>query len=175
VPTKLILVKNPTSGPTARTIVWKAREKPSTNTVVGDPTLAGAKLRIVLAPGGDQCVTMPSTGWTALGTIGFRYKDSTLANGPARTASIKKKSSGIFQIQAILVGSGITVVPGNPMADYATNLKLGSGDDYRSGSGGAVPRPNNAETFKVKNDTAGLSIEPCSPSGAFLGAAAGGR
>jgi len=169
VPTKLILVRNPASGPAGRLIVWKARQKPSSDTVVGNPTVAGAKLRIRLVPGGDQCVTLPSTGWTQMGTIGYRYKDSALVNGPVRTASIKKKLTGVFQIQAILIGSGITVVPGNPTVEYTTNLALGAGDDYRSGSGGAPPGANDAQAFKVKNETGVVStIGPCSPGGAFL-------
>jgi hypothetical protein len=168
VPTRLILVKNPVAGPAARLVVWKAREKPSGDTIIGDPTVGGAKLRIRLRPGGDQCVTLPRTGWTRIGT-GYRYKDAALANGPVRTASIKKKLSGTFQIQAILVGSGVTVVPGNPTVDYATNLSLVGGDDYRSGWGGAFPHPNDAFTFKVKNDgAAGVQVDPCSPGGAFL-------
>ena len=169
-PTKLLLAKNPPSGPMARTIVWKVKERGSSNTLVGDPTASGAKMRIVLSPGGNQCVTMPASGWSAISTLGFKYRDPSLANGPVKVASIKKTPSGTFQIKAKLKGSGITVVPGNPTSTYATNLKLGAGDEYCSESGTATPNPNDAKTFKVVNDTTpgGCSVAACSPSGAFL-------
>ena len=63
VPTKTLLVKNPPSG--VRKVLWKVREPASAATVVGDPTADGATLRVVLTPGGDQCVSMPATGWAA--------------------------------------------------------------------------------------------------------------
>ena len=169
-PTKVLVVKNPPSGPTARAVVWKVSEPASTNTVVGNPTTNGAKLRIKLTPGGDQCVTMPARGWVALGTLGFKYKDAALTNGPVKAAGIKKAGSGTFLIKAVLKGGGITVVPGNPTASYATNFKIGAGDQYCSGSGTAIPSPNDAKTFKVANDTTPgtCTISACSPSGAFL-------
>jgi hypothetical protein len=37
---------------------------------------------------------MPAAGWSAISTIGFKYKDSTLANGPVEVAQIKKMPSG---------------------------------------------------------------------------------
>jgi hypothetical protein len=40
-----------------------------TEGVNADPTVDGATLRVVLTPGGDQCVTMPSAGWSAIGSI----------------------------------------------------------------------------------------------------------
>ena len=61
--------------------------KETAATVAGDPTADGATLHIQLTPGGDQCVTMPALSWVAISTIGFRYKDATLANGPVKVAS----------------------------------------------------------------------------------------
>lgn len=169
-PTKLLLVKNPPGNASARTVSFKVSEVASSNTVVGDPTVSGAKLRVALSPGGDQCVSMPASGWTAISTIGFKYKDATLANGPVKVAQIKKTKSGTFQIKATLKGAAITVVPGNPTASYGVNFKIVGGDQYCSGSGTAVPSPNDDKTFKVVNDTTpgGCTTAACSPSGAFL-------
>jgi len=47
-----------------------------------DCTQGGATLHIKLTPGGDQCVSMPASGWSTIGNIGFKYKDMALANGP---------------------------------------------------------------------------------------------
>ena len=116
---------------------------------------------------------MPASGWTPISTLGFKYKDSSLANGPVKVAQIKKTKSGTFQIKGTLKGAGITVAPGNPTASYAVNFKIGGGDEYCSGSGTAVPNPNDAKTFKVVNDTppGSCTVAACSPSGAFLGTA----
>ena len=154
-PTKTLLAKNPSSG--TRKILWKASEAGSVATVMGDPTVDGATLRVVLTPGGDQCVTMPSAGWSAIGSIGFRYKDPALANGPVRVAQIKKTPSGTMRLKVLLRDGGptaIAVVPGNPTGSYATNFTLGVGDDYCGGTAGATPSPNDAGTFKVSNDGA---------------------
>ena len=155
VPTKTLLVKNPPSG--ARKILYKVSEPGSAATLVGDPTTDGATLRVVLTPGGDQCVAMPSTGWTAISSMGFKYKDPTLANGPVKVAQIKKTPSGMFQVKAILKNGGptsITIVPGNQTTSHATKFTLGVGDDYCGGTATATPNPNDAATFKVKNDGA---------------------
>lgn len=155
-PTKLILAKDPPAGPTKRKIVWKVKEAASTNTVVGNPVASGATLRVKLTPGGEQCFDLPASGWSPISTLGYKYKDPNLTNGPVKVALIKKTPSGVFLIKAIVKGltGGISIVPGNPTTSYATNLALGGGDEYCSGSGTATPNPNGATTFKVVNDTA---------------------
>ena len=161
VPTKTLLVKNPPSG--ARKVLWKVKDGAAA--VVGDPTADGATLRIQLTNGGDQCVTMPASGWSAIGTIGFKYKDAALANGPVKVAQIKKTPSGTFILKALLKNGGptsITVAPGDPTTSYATNFTLGTGDEYCGGTATATPNPNNATTFKVSNDAApGACIASC--------------
>ena len=175
-------VKNP-STPAKRKVVAKAKEKASSNTIVGDPTVGGAALT-VRANGGTPSSqtfnlpvgTSPTTGkpfWSGDSVKGFKYKDPTLANGAVKVASIKKTPSGVFLIKAVIQGKGseaITVVPGNPTASYATNFALGAGDSYCSGSGSATPQPNDDKTFKVVNDSVPVAcgVAACSPSGAFL-------
>jgi len=164
VPTKILLVKNPPSG--VRKVLWKVKETGSAATVAGDPTADGATLRIQLTTGGDQCVSMPSSGWSAVGSLGFKYKDAVLANGPVKVALIKKSASGTLLIKALLKNGGatsISVAPDDPTTSYATNLTLGTGDDYCGGTASATPDPNDATTFKVANDGAPAGcIAPCS-------------
>ena len=155
VPTKVFLVKNPSSG--ARKVLWKVKEPGSAATVTGDPTADGATLRIQLMLGGDQCVSLPAAGWSAVGSLGFKYKDAALANGPVKKALIKKTASGTLLIKALLKTGGptdISVLPGDPTTTYATNLALGTGDDYCGGTSTATPDPNDATTFKVTDDGA---------------------
>jgi hypothetical protein len=168
VPTKILLVKNPPSGAMKRTIKFKVKEKASAATVVGDPIANGGTLRIALFPGGDQCFSLPASGWSPVSTIGFKYHDATLAEGPVKTAMIKKTPSGTFLVKAVLKGNGptqIDVAPGNPTDTYATNLTLGGGHSYCSGTGTATPNPNDEKTFKVSNDTApgSCAVTACGP------------
>jgi hypothetical protein len=174
VPTKILLVKNNATDVTKRKITFKVKENASAATVMGDPTSSGATFHVVLSPGGDQCFTLPASGWTNISDIGFKYKDPSLANGAVKVASIKKTPSGVFLAKVIIKGFGsqtITVVPGNPTATYGTNLALGGGDSYCTGTGTATPNPNDEKTFKVVNDTAPASCTAsacASPSGAFV-------
>jgi hypothetical protein len=173
VPAKQLLVKSPPSGATNRKVVFKVKQSASAATVAGNPTAGGAALRIQLTPGGDQCFVMPASGWSPISTLGYKYKDPSLANGAVKVASIKKTPAGTFLVKAVISGKGstpITIVPGNPTTAYGANLSLGGGDQYCAGTGSATPKPNDAKTFKVVNDTAPAScIAACgSPSGAFL-------
>ena len=162
VTTKTLLVKNPPSG--ARKVLWKVKETAAT--LAGDPTADGATLHIQLTPGGDQCVTMPALGWSAISTIGFKYKDADLVNGPVKVALIKKTPSGKFLVKALLKNGGpvsIAVTPGNQTTSYGTNFTLGVGDEYCGGTATATPDTNDAVTFKVSNDGApGGCIASCS-------------
>jgi hypothetical protein len=169
VPTKTLVVKNQPSG--TRKVLWNVKETGSAATVTGDPTIDGASLRIVLTPGGDQCVEMPASGWTAIGTIGFRYKDTGLLNGPVKIARIKKTPTGTFQIKALLRNGGATsiqVTPGAPTTSYGLNFQIGlAGDEYCGGTATATPTPNDDRTFKVANDGAPAGcIDSCNAMGA---------
>jgi hypothetical protein len=177
VPTKILLVKDKPGDATKRKINFKVKENASAATVVGDPIASGgATLHVVLTGGGDQCFSMPASGWSNISDLGFKYKDPDLTNGAVKVASIKKTPSGVFQIKVTLKGSGseaITIVPGNPTATYGTNFALGGGDSYCAGTGTtpATPNPNDEKTFKVVNDTppASCTASACaSPSGAFV-------
>ena len=83
-------VKNPSGNPAGRTIVWKVIDKAGNSSVVGDPTVNGATLNIMLTPGGTQCVQLPAIDWDHLGTGGFKYNDSSRDHGPVQAAKIKR-------------------------------------------------------------------------------------
>jgi CHRD domain-containing protein len=167
-PSKILLVKNPPAGAFKRKIVWKVKENASSNTVTGDPVTNGATLRVTLTPGGDQCFPLPAQNWSAISSIGFKYKDADLSEGPVKVASIKKTPAGVFLVKAVISGKGpstINVLPGNPTSSYATNLSIGGGDAYCSGTGTVTPGPNDDKTFKVVNDTTpgSCTVSACSP------------
>src|SRR5262245_52193219 len=106
-------LKNP-STPEKRKVVGKAKEKTSTNTIVGDPTIGGGSLT-VRANGGipsEQTFPLPQgtstiTGkqfWAGDPVKGYKYKDPKGENGPIKTAQIKKSGSGLFRIKAVGTG-----------------------------------------------------------------------
>ena len=165
---KKLLVKSPPSG--NKKIVYLSKN--TTSTVVGDPTANGATFTITLTPGGTQCVTLPSSGWTAT-PVGFKYKDAQLTNGPVKVALIKQTPSGNFLLKIIAKSGAITVAPGNPTLTYGTNFSINSGDEYCASTGSAAPTKTDVKTVLVKNDDGVLCTTSCaSPSGAFLDAAA---
>lgn len=182
VPTKLLLVKDPPSGPGARKIVWKVKHRDADDeiSIVGDPIANGATLRIVMSVsahcsnppcdtgGGDQCVVMPASGWSPISSIGFKYRDPSFANGPVKVASIKKTPSGIVLVKAVIEGAGIAIDLEDEIGYYGLNLTLGGGDSYYTASGGATPKPNDEKTFKVVNEDGYADAPACSPSGAFI-------
>jgi len=159
---KKLLVKNTAT----RKILYKAKN--DTGTVVGDPTVGGATFNLQLTTGGTgggtQCFSLPSTGWSAISTLGFKYRDPQLVNGPVKVAQIKATPSGVFTIKVIAKGDGITVTPGDPSTtSYATNFSVSAGDEYCGSSGSATPNPNDAQTFNVVNDDGTTCTLPLCP------------
>ena len=174
VSTKQFVVKTKPGDATKTKITYKAKEKASTATLVGDPTAGGATLHVSLEPGGDQCFSLPASGWTGSAEKGFKYKDADLANGAVKSAAIKLTGKGTFTLSFSLQGKGaevINIVPGNPTSTYGTNLTIDGGDSYCAGDGAAAKK-NDEKQFSVKNGGAPSSCiaVACggSPSGAFL-------
>jgi hypothetical protein len=179
--TKLLVVRDPTANPQAKKILWRVRQKGDDDlSLVGDPTVGGAKLRIRLQVsnhcsqppcdegGGDQCFDLPASAWSPIGSIGFKYTDPALANGAVKVVSIKHTPAGTFVVKALLEGAGIDLFLEDEIGFYGLNLALGGGDAYFSGSGGATPKPNDSQTFRVRNEDGTASLSACSPSGAFV-------
>ena len=92
---KKLLVKSPPSG--NKKIVYLSKNTTATlDLSYNDPISFGASFFIDIAgaAGGSQCMLLPSSGWSPISTIGRKYKDPTLANGPVKVALIKKTPSG---------------------------------------------------------------------------------
>src|SRR5262249_43512232 len=67
-----------------RRLLGEGRATSGNDTVVGDPTTAGAVLTF-FADGSTTTIQdffLPASGWRARGTSGFSYKDSKGVNGP---------------------------------------------------------------------------------------------
>jgi hypothetical protein len=157
---KKLLIRNPTGDPFRQSMIGQGREGPgSPNTVVGDPTTGGALLRVFAHGGTDTDVTlaMPASGWSPIGSIGFKYSGRNI--GAIRTGTIKRTSDGGFQIKVTWKGF---IIPPDPGNDGGFVLSLGGGDDYCvtfGGAAGGVEREDDARAWLVTNATA----EACPP------------
>lgn len=162
---KLALVKDPQPGvdATLRKVVLKAKESTSPSPFTGDPIAGGATLKISLSgtTPSSQTFTLPAgtTYWTALGSVGFKYKDTDLVNGPIKTLLYKKTGSGTFLLTVLAKGStgALTLVPPNTGTEARVSFIPGGGDRYCSAFGGAAGGtldPNTNKIFKAKDPTA---------------------
>ena len=170
---KLLLVKDPapdaSPDPAKRKIKVIAKELPSANTIMGDPTGAGATLRVVAngATNYDQTFPLPAAGWVGIPGEIFKYTD-TGAFGPVRKVILYNRSSK-FLIKAIVLGQYglITIEAPNPGTDGAAVLAISGGDNYCMMYGGAAggtvinfPSGNPFKVFAVKNPTAETGCPP---------------
>ena len=166
-----LYVKDPIPPDTVKRYVKVyAKETASSSTIVGDPTVGGATLRVV-ANGGtssDQTFSMPASGWTPISTIGFKYSNR-IPGGPVKVGYIKKTPAGIFFIKAAIAGKygTLDVVPPNPGTDGGFVLTIGGGDTYCSNFGGTAggvlrnePQGNPFKLFVVKKPTAETACLP---------------
>src|SRR5262249_48696725 len=114
-PMKRFLLKDPNGAsadpdPTGKKMKLLVKEaRGSTNTVVGDPTVAGAVLWLHTTPGESQCFDLPREGWKATSALSFKYKNPKDPNvtpaqdvrGGIKTAKIKTTTSGVFEIKVL--------------------------------------------------------------------------
>jgi len=158
VETSIFLVKNP-SDPPARKAMWLVKETaPNDDLVNGNPVTNGASLNLKL-DAATQCFPMPSSGWSNVDGIGFKYADPTGANGAVKKAQIKRTPSGVFQIKVILSGkiAALNIVPPNPGTQGDMNFHINLGDQYCGSTAGGTLNPNDAVTFKAKGAPAPAS------------------
>ena len=114
-------VKDPQPGvdATRRKVIIKAKETASPHPLTGNPITGGATLDIVLSgtTPSSQTFLLPSGAafWSAIGDIGFKYKDADLGNGPIKSLVFKKTPGGTFSLTAIAKGSAnpLNLVPPN--------------------------------------------------------------
>jgi hypothetical protein len=173
----VFLAKDPIPPDTVRRYVKVAiKEAGGGHTVVGDPTVGGATLRLIANGGSpsDQTFNLPASGWvkrTSLsGAVHLRYRDKGI-NGAVKQAEVRTLTSGPGVISIKVLASGkygtLNVVPPNPGTDAALVLAIAGGDTYCSGFGGAAggilrnePPGNPFKLFAVKGPTAEIGACP---------------
>ena len=157
-----LLLKNP-SGPALRRIAVKAKEFPSFNTVVGNPTTDGASVTINVdgASPSEQTFAMPASSWRGDATNGFSYQDPTGANGPVKRAQIKHKR-GTFTLKVAIDGrlGTVDVVPPNPGTGGCVLFSIGEGDSYSVQFTTGQVTNQTGVRFRVANPTSEGSCLP---------------
>ncbi len=176
-----LAVRNPSpADATRRSVLAIAREPAGANVLVGDPTAGGAVLEI--AANGTRASAQvfslaqgaASSGapfWSALGTLGYRYRDPGGAQGPVRFVSIKRSRNGAFAIKLKLRAGDwpVDVVPPDDGTDGFLTLTLARGDRYCV-QFGAEGRSTNrgGRLWKIEDVTAEGCPSAESLSGDFL-------
>jgi hypothetical protein len=154
---KKFQVKNPSVDVTKRKVVGHAKEKPSNDTIVGNPVANGASLRVIANGGTDSAQTffLPKEGWKPISTLGYKYSNA-IPGGAVKRARIKRTPSGVFQIKVLIRGKDgpVAIVPPNPGSDGGFILTINGGGSYCvafGGTAGGFEQKDTAEQWAVKN------------------------
>ncbi len=150
-----------TAGAAQRTVTAVAVEHGSSNTIVGDPTTSGATLEVIANGGTDsrQTFSLPSSGWSRIGSVGFKWSNRNDRGHPVKHVSVKKASRGTFRLTVKIAGpaGNVTIVPPNPGTSGGGVLGINGGDSYCVGFGGAaggITKRNDSRQWTIKNPTA---------------------
>jgi hypothetical protein len=112
---KKLQVKDTPGHPTKRRVSATAQEPGSANTVVGNPMATGATLQVIANGGTDsnQTFDLPSSGWSPIGSLGYKWSNRNQPPTPVRSASIKRTARGTFRLKIdINAASGtVDIVP----------------------------------------------------------------
>ncbi len=153
-----LLVQDPSANPALRKVLLQAKGPGALP--LGDPTVAGAVLRIVTQGGtpADQTFDLPSAGWKRLGTTGFKY-GSGATGGAVRTVLLKRGANGIVTLKVLVQGKGgpLAVVPPAPGDEAVAVLGIGATDALCvsfGGIAGGVERTDDARKWLVQRANA---------------------
>jgi hypothetical protein len=163
---KKLLIQDPTGSEAARKVLALGKES-STDigpTIQGDPATSGATLRVI-ANGGtnsDQTYILDAGGWSALGTVGFKYAGPTGADAdPVKLVLLKRTPGGTALLKVLIKGNvgtqSLDVVPPNLGADGGLILDINGGGRYCvafGGAAGGTSTVNSAQAWTVVNPTA---------------------
>jgi len=158
------LLKNPKPDPggdaTKRLVKGFSKENASPNTLVGNPITGGARLKIKTDTG-EQCFELPASGWSAISTIGYKYKDSKWVNSAITTAQIKKAKNNQFQLKfnGKAKTQAISIIP--PTGTLSYNLAFANGDEYCGSFGSPIKNDTKQSKFGISADPGSCAATSC--------------
>jgi hypothetical protein len=163
---KKLLVKDPSGNEPQRAVIALGKETATDigPAVLGNPVANGATLRVI-ANGGtdsDQTYVLDASGWSVLGSTGFKYLGPTGGDGDAvKKVLIKRTAGGTALVKAIVKGNvgtqSLDVLPPNPGSDGGIILTINGGAAYCAALGGApggITVKDDDKLWKLINATA---------------------
>jgi hypothetical protein len=175
---KAFIVANPIpADPSRRRIRVLGREPSGSATIVGNPTVGGASLLVVINDSQTNATVfpLPAGGWSGVAP-GFVYRDPGGMYGPVKVAAVRDNGR-TFQVKAVLLGRlgpgtppHIPIVPDGG-TEGAADLTFVGGDSYCMHYGGAAGgkvtnRPaDSTQFFKVTNPTSEAGCAFCGDRG----------
>jgi YVTN family beta-propeller protein len=166
---KKLIVKDPAPGdPSRRRLTLLSKETGSPNVITANPITGGATLSVAIGGtnASSQSFNLPSGAafWKALGTVGYRFRDSAATTG-LQTLIVKKTPSGVFMVKARGKGTALSLVPPQGGTYTEATLTLGSSDGFCTAFGGQAGGNVGSDTstlFKVTNPTGDGACGPVS-------------
>jgi hypothetical protein len=164
---KSLRIGDPSEGsdPKERAVKILARERLSPDPLVGDPTVDGATLEVVVngSHPTSQTFSLPEERWSgpeAGRGVSFHYRDLLGEAGPVKRLVVRRSEEGLFVIRVQIDGSRdasqtLALTPPNDGTDAWAVLRIGGGDRYcmKFGTDGTV-RNRGARSFQVSNPIA---------------------
>jgi hypothetical protein len=176
-----LVVRNPHSDdPSHRAVVATARETSGTATVVGNPTVSGARLEVIANGTNPSAQVFPlpqgvgASGdpfWTAVGASGFRYRDRDGEQGPVRLVRLSRGRNGTFRMTAKLTAGSwpFDVVPPDAGTDGFLTISISGGDRYCVLFGSDGPNVNRGPRLWTAKQLAAKACPSLEPTdGDFL-------
>jgi hypothetical protein len=155
-----LLVRDPTGMEPNRLVSIQGKERPTSMTLVGDPTVGGATLDVIAngGTGSAQHLTLDAAGWSPTPT-GFTYRGPTTGD-PVRKVTLKLTPTGVAILKVVLKGnvgtSDLALTPPDPGDGGGLVLAIAGGDRYcvsLGGSAGGTERQDTASLWLVTDAT----------------------
>jgi hypothetical protein len=162
------LVVRSGGGEPSRSVVVVARESASDIGSLGNPTAAGATLRVDVqgGTGASQTFSLPAAGWFPIAS-GYKYRPAAGATAPVALVVLKRKSSGVALLRVKLAGTvgsdDLEIAPPAPGDSGVVELEISGGDRYCVGLGGVAGGKEPSDTATLWRVVKATSEAPCSP------------
>jgi cysteine-rich repeat protein len=159
---KKLIIKNPTGAEENRLVIGLAKETSTDVPGISEP--AGGATLTVSGNGGtntSQTYVLDASGWTPLGSVGFKYSGPTGTDGdPVLKVIAKRTPGGVALIKFILKGTvgtqSVDVLPPNLGDAGGFVLDITGGHKYCvafGGSAGGLEVQDDGTQWKIVNAT----------------------
>src|SRR5262249_15111671 len=139
--------------PSRRSLATVALEHTSDDTIVGNPSNAGATLTVFThgASSANQSFVLPASGWHIVNG-GFRYRRPSDGSGAITSLRLTRTGMGVLRLKMRASGrvGPIALVPPNPGTGACVRLDVRNGDSYHVLFESGEIRRNDGSAFIVR-------------------------